>query len=122
MSVAYSILLYDAEIWADALNVSKYRRRIASVQRRCALRVVCAYRTGMGLLNSPHCDYCECSVGSAEHTFFECVRWNDNRRTLKVIFGGTCTPESIVAWMVESKTNWSATASYVEKVLRKKKI
>ena len=45
MSVTHSILLYGAEIWADALNVAKYRRRIASVQRRCALRVVCAYRT-----------------------------------------------------------------------------
>ena len=45
MSVAHSILLYGAEIWEDALNVSKYRRRIASVQRRCALRVICAYRT-----------------------------------------------------------------------------
>ena len=175
MRVAHSILLYGAKIWADALNVSKYRQRIASVQRRCALRVVRAYRTvseaavlviagatptdlmdkerkaiygrkikepkerwnlirneeksqtlhewqerwckeetgrwtarvigvvqmwshrkhgetnffltpfltahvhfnaylyRMGLLNCPRCDYCECSVKSAEHTFFECV-------------------------------------------------
>ena len=28
-SVTHSILLYEAEIWADALNVLKYRRRIA---------------------------------------------------------------------------------------------
>ena len=45
MRVTYSILLYGAEIWADAMNVWKYRGRIASIQRRCALRVVCAYRT-----------------------------------------------------------------------------
>lgn len=45
MSVAHSILLYGAEIWADALDVKKYRMRIASVQRRCALRIASAYRT-----------------------------------------------------------------------------
>lgn len=32
MSVAYAILLYEAEIWADALDVKKYQTRIVSVQ------------------------------------------------------------------------------------------
>ena len=60
--------------------------------------------------------------GSSKHTSFECVRWNDDMRTLEVTLGCTCIPGNIVARMMESETNWSATASYVEKVLRKKKI
>ncbi|XP_046145762.1 uncharacterized protein LOC123989125 [Osmia bicornis bicornis] len=40
-----SVLLYGAEIWAGALRFEKYRRRLAAVQRRCALRVASSYRT-----------------------------------------------------------------------------
>ena len=43
MSVAQSILLYAAEIWAATIKVAKCRRSIASVHRSCALRVVCAW-------------------------------------------------------------------------------
>lgn len=45
MTVAQSVMLYGAEIWADALNVDKYKKRLAAVQRRGALRVACSYRT-----------------------------------------------------------------------------
>lgn len=45
MSVAHSILLYGAEIWADALEIEKYRKRMVSVQRCCAMRIASAYRT-----------------------------------------------------------------------------
>ena len=45
MATTTSILLYRAEIWADAMEVNKYRKRMAAVQPRGALRVACAYRT-----------------------------------------------------------------------------
>lgn len=45
MSVVHSILLYGAEIWADALEVERNRKKMASVQRRSALRTASAYRT-----------------------------------------------------------------------------
>ncbi|BET02091.1 Reverse transcriptase (RNA-dependent DNA polymerase) [Nesidiocoris tenuis] len=45
MSTVNSVLLYGAEIWADSLRYEKYRKRIAAVQRRGALRVACSYRT-----------------------------------------------------------------------------
>ena len=45
MATTNSILLYGAEIWADAMEVNKYRKRMVAVQRRGALRVTCAYRT-----------------------------------------------------------------------------
>ena len=45
MSAVQSVLLYGAEVWADALNIEFYRIRIARVQRQAALRVCSAYRT-----------------------------------------------------------------------------
>ena len=48
MAITNSILLYGAEIWADAMEVNKYRKRMVVVQRRGALRVACAYRFGGG--------------------------------------------------------------------------
>lgn len=45
MTVVQSILLYGAEVWADALNVAYLRKRLVAVQRRGALRIACAYRT-----------------------------------------------------------------------------
>lgn len=40
-----SILVYGAEVWADALSVAYLRQRLIAVQRRGALRIACAYRT-----------------------------------------------------------------------------
>ncbi|XP_033214048.1 uncharacterized protein LOC117171105 [Belonocnema kinseyi] len=45
MSVTTSILLYGAEIWADAIKMKKYRKRMAEVQKLGALKVACSYRT-----------------------------------------------------------------------------
>lgn len=48
MSTVNSILLYGAEVWAGAMRVKKYSKRVLAVQRRAALRVTCAYRTVSG--------------------------------------------------------------------------
>lgn len=45
MRTAESIILYGAEIWAEAMRFKCYRQRIARVQRREALRIASAYRT-----------------------------------------------------------------------------
>ncbi|XP_033212389.1 uncharacterized protein LOC117169984 [Belonocnema kinseyi] len=45
MTVAPKILLYDSEIWTEALKMKKFRQRMASVQLSGALRVVCSYHT-----------------------------------------------------------------------------
>ena len=45
MAVTVFILLYGYEIWVDILKMEKFRKRMASVQRRGALRVASSYRT-----------------------------------------------------------------------------
>ena len=45
MTVAQSTVLYGSEVWADALKKKTYRKRIAGVQYRGALRIACSYLT-----------------------------------------------------------------------------
>lgn len=45
LSVVHSILLYGDEIWANKMRIKTFRSKLASVQRRAALRVTCAYKT-----------------------------------------------------------------------------
>lgn len=44
MRTSVSIMLHGAEVWADATQYEKYRIRMATVQRRAALRIASAYR------------------------------------------------------------------------------
>ena len=44
-SIVYSILLYGAEVWADALRIRIYRKDKAVVQRNCASHIACSYQT-----------------------------------------------------------------------------
>ncbi|CAB0000551.1 unnamed protein product [Nesidiocoris tenuis] len=48
MRTAEAVMLYGADIWAEALRFQQYREILASVQRRCALRIISAYRTVSG--------------------------------------------------------------------------
>ncbi|KAK2574764.1 hypothetical protein KPH14_013052, partial [Odynerus spinipes] len=45
LRTAESIMLYGAEVWADALRHDIHRKRMAGVQKRGALRIACSYRT-----------------------------------------------------------------------------
>lgn len=45
MATVHSTLLYGAEIWAGALRIKKYSKRMMAVQRRGALRIISSYRT-----------------------------------------------------------------------------
>nr|CAI5820897.1 unnamed protein product [Callosobruchus analis] len=216
MSVAHSIMLYGAEIWADALMVQKYRKCLSSA----ALRVACAYRTvsetavlvvagippidllaterkmlyhrrkrgevinrtqgrsitlekwqerweqerdvgkwthililriepwynrkheeisyylsqfltGHGLFNaylyriekrnSAMCSYCS-SEDDPRHTFFECERWEPKRQLLQLSVGIILTPENLMSEILRSEERWAQVATYVEEVLRDKKM
>lgn len=48
MGVCHSIILYDAEIWADSLEDEKNQKKLTAVQRTGASRVAYAYRTVCG--------------------------------------------------------------------------
>lgn len=43
--VVHSIVLYEASVWSMALRMNKYSKILLSLQRRCALRMISAYKT-----------------------------------------------------------------------------
>ena len=45
MSDVYSILLYGAVVLAETLEVEFHQTKPGAVQRHCALRIACSYRT-----------------------------------------------------------------------------
>lgn len=45
LNVAYSVMLYGAPIWHEAIKFKKYRQMLQGVQRRALIRVARAYRT-----------------------------------------------------------------------------
>jgi len=44
-NLAHSVLLYGVQVWANAAKVAYRRIELEEIQRRAALRCVCAYRT-----------------------------------------------------------------------------
>lgn len=79
------------------------------------------YLHRMGKVIDPGCIYCEEINDDAEHTFFHCIKWQDEKNML-VEQIGEFTPDNIVDAMLESDSKWRAVGRYVECVLRRKKV
>lgn len=67
--------------------------------------------------NSPYCDYCLNKEDDVEHTFSECDRRSDTRRSLQIKIGKSISREHIVSTMLQNQQNWDAVATFVESVL-----
>ena len=69
----------------------------------------------MGKLTDPGCIYCEETSDVAEHTFFYCIKWQDEMNML-IEEIGEFTRDNIVNAILESELKWSAVRRYVERV------
>ena len=74
----------------------------------------------MDKMIDPGCIYCEEMSGDAEHTFFQCIKWQDEKKML-IEQLGEFTSDNI-ATVLESEMKWSAVRRYVECVIRRKKV
>ena len=71
------------------------------------------YLHRMSKTASPYCLYEEEEViDDAEHTVFECARWQSYRSVLMSRIG-MISADNIVGVMIASKENWAAVAIYV---------
>ncbi|KAH8350667.1 hypothetical protein KR084_003968, partial [Drosophila pseudotakahashii] len=159
-------MMYSAPIWARATKNESYLQDADSVQRLCALRGCCAFRTvshdaalvisgvipidllalesveiraawtcGL-LLNAmlgcfkyylnrfkhkryPHCPLCDTDNEDAEHVFFVCPRFENERRDLSMRVGRTPAACNLVDIMLDSEENWSAVCNMATIVLKK---
>jgi len=80
-----------------------------------------AYLYKMGKVDSPACKYGDSVHDDALHTFFQCERWTVLRRQLQLEIG-EFSPESAVPKIMSSLESWMLITSFVEIVLKRKKL
>lgn len=81
----------------------------------------CFYLHKMGKIDTEQCLYCPGHTDDACHTFFICNRWSPLREAL-VFEVGLFTPETTAEIMLLSNANWQRVTSYINNVLRQKKV
>lgn len=78
-----------------------------------------SYLHRIGKAEHPSCSSCGVIPDDAEHTFFRCDRWENQRRNLEARLGGL-DPDTLVQRMKMSQENWEAVRAFVSAVLTKK--
>lgn len=78
------------------------------------------YLHRIGKVESPQCIYGDSTIDDAEHTIFNCVKWQNERNSLESLLGNV-NAENIVSKMLKSEGNWNEVTKFVETILRKKK-
>lgn len=79
------------------------------------------YLHTMEKLENSVCIYGDSTVDDAYHTFFHCEKWKEKRQDLERKIGNV-TADNIVSKMLNNKGNWDNVASYIENILRLKKL
>ena len=77
------------------------------------------YQKRFGITNNDLCPTCLSVVEDAEHVFFECPRFRDDRARLNEVLQQRSTPDSIIGLMIASEDNWMAVAGYSATVVKK---
>uniref|UniRef100_A0ABD2VXE1 Reverse transcriptase zinc-binding domain-containing protein n=1 Tax=Trichogramma kaykai TaxID=54128 RepID=A0ABD2VXE1_9HYME len=63
------------------------------------------------------CLACPTTIEDAEHVFFHCPRFHEEREKLQQVLQEGIEPESIVRLMLENAGNWLAVASFAQSVV-----
>uniref|UniRef100_A0ABD2WYD8 Reverse transcriptase domain-containing protein n=1 Tax=Trichogramma kaykai TaxID=54128 RepID=A0ABD2WYD8_9HYME len=66
---------------------------------------------------SAQCPVCPSSIESAEHVFYHCPRFSDERERLHSLLHEVMTPENTTRLMLASEPNWLAVASFAYSVV-----
>lgn len=73
------------------------------------------------MANSPFCRHCPLNIDNAEHTFFHCSKWKEEREKIKTKIG-SFSKDEIITKMLQGETYWNSVQEYVESILRQKMI
>lgn len=79
-----------------------------------------AYLNRMGLRDSLMCSYCPDETDNAQHTFFHCNRWAEDRRAAAESIGEDIHSDNLIPHMIGSKTKCEAAMKFAEEVVRGK--
>ncbi|CAB0040499.1 unnamed protein product, partial [Trichogramma brassicae] len=68
---------------------------------------------------SAQCPVCPSSIENAEHVFYHCPRFSEERERLHSLLYEAMTPENTTRLMLASEPNWLAVASFAHSVVTK---
>lgn len=77
------------------------------------------YLHRIGKSNDANCKYCEKS-DSAEHTAFECARWERQRSCLNSKLGQNITKENLTDLMCKKENQWKIVHEYIKNIIKQK--
>lgn len=81
------------------------------------------YLHRMGKTESPRCIYGDGRIDDAQHTFFECPRWREERHVLERDLNvEAVTTENFQGIMMSSASNWTCMATFARRLLLTKKL
>uniref|UniRef100_A0ABD2WE79 Reverse transcriptase zinc-binding domain-containing protein n=1 Tax=Trichogramma kaykai TaxID=54128 RepID=A0ABD2WE79_9HYME len=66
---------------------------------------------------SAQCRVCPSSIENAEHVFYHCPRFSEERERLHSLLHEVMTPENTTRLMLASEPNWLAVASFADSVV-----
>lgn len=73
-----------------------------------------------GITDDPRCIYGDADLDDAEHTFFHCKKWENERNALENIIG-SLTVDTMIDKMIQNEASWNAVVNYAHSILRRKK-
>ena len=80
-----------------------------------------AYLCRFGHESAPGCPSCEGENEDAEHVFFRCTRFSEERKKLKEVLGVIPEPDNIVTYMLKAVRNWSAVKVFASQIMRERR-
>lgn len=108
-------LILDLESW-----VNRSHGEVGYAMTQCFSGHGCFrhYLFRTHIIDSPKCMYSDSNDDTAEHTMFECRRWESERKELlKKINQKNISLTNLVPAMLQSMENWEAVQSYMEVVI-----
>ncbi|CAB0039975.1 unnamed protein product [Trichogramma brassicae] len=63
------------------------------------------------------CPACPSTIEDAEHVFFRCPRFHEDRERLQQVLQEEIEPENIIRHMLKTAGNWLAVASFAQSVV-----
>ncbi|CAB0038265.1 unnamed protein product [Trichogramma brassicae] len=112
--VVDSMLLYGAPVWSTAALKRAFMQQAESAHRRACLRVIADATTHN---QSAQCPVCPSSIENAEHVFYHCPSFSEERERLHSLLYEVMTPENTTRLMLASELNWLAVASFAQSVV-----
>ncbi|KAI8129373.1 Retrovirus-related Pol polyprotein from type-1 retrotransposable element R1 [Lucilia cuprina] len=77
-----------------------------------------SYLTRFKIKENIYCEDCGSQEDTAEHTLFQCEKWNQMRRSLYEYTGTILTPVNIVSEMLKSEETWMKCQDFITHIMK----